>query len=355
MSKTRKQLACGADIQENLAGTSGATVNNAEQPEISDKVMEERVKTLETKAKLLDTLVEAQEALRQDVDLVETQLVVSHQHNDVIVPTDYTRRLLELEKVTGSFAKPIQISVSQAYEVEAVYANMLAMTLGRKTRCLYNATKYSLYDQYPDLTGEQRDVKLIPLEASVYKEFADINYLVKELMTEGKDRRKWSLNFRDGMYLVAQSTFQAFFGKLLDLVTNPNDEKVESRDLARLVSQIKEGLKRLFGRHNNTVYRLDAWLRMFDGGKEKFPRQEAFQELRNLYPKKAEVAKQVLTAIGLDKADLALEDGLEDWGTTKTRKRQASSSDPSSSETEDEPTGSIFDTFLRNKKLRKDF
>ncbi|CBY34548.1 unnamed protein product [Oikopleura dioica] len=282
------------------------------------------------------------------------QLVVSHQHNDCIVPTDYTRRLLELEKLTGSFSKPTEITVSQAYEVEAVYANMLAMTLGREARCLYNATKFSLYDQYPDLTAEQRNVKLVPPEASVYKEFADLNHLVKELMAEGRDKRKWSLNYRDGMYLVAQSTYQAFFGKLLNLVVNANEDRMDSRDLARLVSKVKEGLQRLFGRHNNTVYRLDAWLRMFEGARDNFPRQDAFQELRNLFPKKVEVAKQVYTAIGLDRADSALEEGLENWTAPRPRKRQASSSESSSSENENEPTCSIFDTFLRNKKLRKD-
>jgi hypothetical protein len=155
---TRKQLASGAELQETLAGTSGATVAT-NKPENLEKVLEERVKTLESKLKLVDAISKAQEALREDLDVVETQLVVSHNHNDTIVPTDYTRRLMELEKLTGSFAKPVSISVSQAYEIESVYSNMLAMTLGREARCLYAATKFSLFDQYPDLTAEQRNVK----------------------------------------------------------------------------------------------------------------------------------------------------------------------------------------------------
>jgi hypothetical protein len=109
----------------------------------------------------------------------------------------------------------------------------------------------------------------------------------------------------------------------------------------------------LFGRHNNTVYRLDTWLRLYDAGIEKFPRQEAFQELRKLFPKKAEVSKQVFTAIGLDQADLALEDGLADWTTGRSRKRQASSSESSDTESEGGPAPSIFDTLLRTKKIKK--
>lgn len=174
------------------------------QAEQKDKTIAFNKEMNDGRAKMLADTMLKQKILEQELDRLNNVLNVSHQCSDTVVPTDFTARMVELEKETGRFTKPVEITVARAYEVEAVYSQTLGIALGREASVLYATTRYSIYDKFPNLTEAQQNVKKICSTNNIYKEFADLNALIRELMLTGRNDKKWTMNYRDGLYTLAR-------------------------------------------------------------------------------------------------------------------------------------------------------
>ncbi|CBY10890.1 unnamed protein product [Oikopleura dioica] len=247
---------------------------------------------------------------------------------------------------------PMQRYIARAYEVEAVYAQTLGIALGREASVLYATTRYSIYDKFPQLTEDQQNVKKICSTNNIYKEFADLNTLIRELMLTGRNDKKWTINYRDGLYTLARTTFFLLFNELLGLVTNPYEKDIELEELTHFVHRTKDGLERLFGKFNNGVFRLQNWLKRANDQNDVFTKQQAFQEIRNLFPLKSEAPKSVYSALKLDVTDEALENGIRNWSTPRsTTKRSYEEATSSREEGEvEEEEDNIWTRQLKSRK-----
>ena len=105
---------------------------------------------------------------------------------------------------------------------------------------------------------------------------------------------------------------------MLGLITNPYGRDIELEELTHIVQRTKDGLERLFGKYNNGVFRLHNWLKRANDKEDAFSKQQAFQEIRNLFPLKSEAPKTVYSALKLDVTDEALENGIRDWKTPRS-------------------------------------
>ena len=103
------------------------------------------------------------------------------------------------------------------------------------------------------------------------------------------------------------------FNDLLGLITNPYGSDKGKEELTHIVQRTKDGLERLFGKHNGGVYRLQSWLDQANDDGIRFTKQQAFQEIRNMFPSKPEAPESVYLALKLDVTDEALANGIRDW------------------------------------------
>jgi hypothetical protein len=322
--KTRKAAALEAEVAqdgETVEPEGEATEATLIDPPKSPPAAQKPPSTPTTSPDIIE--------LHRRVSHVNRKLTLMSQHADMICPGEIINHLQRVEEETKRFRDKKEISVAKALVAQNVYCETLSLTFGANTATLFKLSRFSILAEYKKLSTSQREVKMLPTTSAAFKELKAVSYIIWEVVKERNKAADWTINFRDGIRALVDTTYHTIFHDLLGVIKNPSTSTLSRATMTEKVKETRTNLATLFSDSSIGVVRLDEWLEAEQMDKN-FDKQQAVTKLREFFPYPREVHEKAYNFLGLKECDRHLDDGIADWNDYQQ--------DPPGYSSDEEPT-----------------
>jgi hypothetical protein len=125
---------------------------------------------------------------------------------------------------------------------------------------------------------------MLPTTSAAFKE---LKAIIWEVVKERNKASDWTINIRDGIRALVNTTYHTIFHDLLGMIKNPSTSTLSRETLAEKVKKTRKNLTTLFSDTSVGVVRLNEWLEAEHMDKN-FDKQQAVAKLREFLRTRAE-------------------------------------------------------------------